>query len=147
MGDHGTTRLGHTVHHRVIDHHPSETAYQRFNKKAALWLANNVGTMTCFWVFNGLSFLLLGPTLAYDGLFGAPAHGFFHWYLSYGFIIMWTFVLSTYIQLVLLPGLMVGQTLQNEAADARSAKTFEDVEKVSGAVKAIADHLGAKVDL
>jgi hypothetical protein len=37
---------------------------------------------------------------------------------------------QSFIQLVLLPALMVGQNLQNEAADARSAKTFEDVERI-----------------
>ena len=37
---------------------------------------------------------------------------------------------QSFIQLVLLPALMVGQNLQNIAADARSAKTFEDVERI-----------------
>ncbi len=40
-------------------------------------------------------------------------------------VVSWT---SQAIQLVLLPALMVGQNLQNVAADARAAKTFEDVE-------------------
>jgi hypothetical protein len=39
-----------------------------------------------------------------------------------------SWVAQTFIQLVLLPALMVGQNLQNEAADARASKTFEDVE-------------------
>jgi hypothetical protein len=39
-------------------------------------------------------------------------------------------VSQNFIQLVLLPALMVGQNLQNAAADARAAKTFEDVEKI-----------------
>jgi hypothetical protein len=43
-------------------------------------------------------------------------------------LISW--IAQTFLQLVLLPSIMVGQNLQNEAADARSAKTFEDVESV-----------------
>ena len=121
---------GLAVHKHAIDHLPEHNAYARFNKRCARIMADKVGTMTCFWIFNVLSFALLAPTLSYDGLFGAPKGGFLHWYLSYGFIILWTFLLSTYIQLVLLPGLMVGQALQNLAADARAAKTFDDVTKV-----------------
>lgn len=146
----GTTKSGHHVHLRTGDHLAAETAYQRFNKRVALGLTARVGTMTCFWIFNLLSFILLAPTLAYDGIFQVPTHGFFHWYLSYGFIVLWTFLLSTYFQLVLLPALLVGQNLQNEASDARSAKTFEDVEQLRGEVgvvrgwlAAVAEHLGA----
>lgn len=137
---HGWTRLGRAVHARTLDHHPTHNAYQRFNKRVAIWLVSKVGTMTCFWIFNLLSFILLAPTLAYDNLFGVPRAGFMHWYLSYGFIILWTFLLSTYLQLVLLPGLMVGQNLQNEAADVRSTKTFEDVEEIRNLVRQIIEH-------
>jgi hypothetical protein len=133
----GFTRHGLAVHHRTTDHLAEHSAYARFNKKAAIWLATRIGTMTCFWIFNLLSFCLLAPTLAYDGLFAVPAHGFLHWYLSYGFIILWTFLLSTYIQLVLLPGLMVGQQLQNAASDARAAKQFEDTEALLAEVRAL----------
>lgn len=126
-----TRHHGLAVHARTADHLPAGSGYQRFNKRMAIGLQTKVGTMTCFWIFNGLSFLLLAPTLAYDGLFRPPAHGFLHWYLSYGFIILWTFLLSTYLQLVLLPGLMVGQALQNAASDARTAKQFEDTEVIA----------------
>lgn len=138
----GYTRHGHAVHARVLDHHPVATAYQRFNKRVAIWLVSKVGTMTCFWVFNVLSLILLAPTLAYDGILHTPTRGFVHWYTSYGFIILWTFLLSTYIQLVLLPGIMVGQNVQNEASDARAAKTFEDTEQLLADVTAIKEHLG-----
>jgi hypothetical protein len=36
---------------------------------------------------------------------------------------------------VLLPALMVGQNLQNEAAGARAAKTFEDVEDARNGIE------------
>ena len=44
-------------------------------------------------------------------------------------------VAQTFIQLVLLPALMVGQNLQNAAADARAAKTFEDVEDARNCIR------------
>ena len=43
-------------------------------------------------------------------------------------IVNW--VSSNWIQLVLLPALMVGQKLQGDAADARAIKTFEDTERL-----------------
>ena len=45
---HGFTRRGRAVYVHTIDHLPTTTGYQRFNKRVALWLTRNVGTMTCF---------------------------------------------------------------------------------------------------
>jgi hypothetical protein len=122
---HGITKDGLVVHKKTIDHHSTNSAYQRFNKKVAVILANNVGTMTCFWIFCIAAMTTL-PSVLY-------AMGIIHtkmFFTSFGFELLATFVFSTFIQLVLLPGLMVGQNLQNEAADARSAKEFEDIEVI-----------------
>ncbi len=43
-------------------------------------------------------------------------------------IINW--VSSNWIQLILLPALMVGQNVQSAAADARAVKTFDDTERI-----------------
>jgi len=51
-----------------------------------------------------------------------------------GFELLMTWILSTFLQLVLLPALMVGQNLQNVAADARSAKQFADAEFIMDTV-------------
>jgi hypothetical protein len=122
----GFTKYGHAVHARVFDHLPTNTAYARFNKRLAVWITNNVGTMTCFWIFSVIAILgfpaalveahVISPTV---GLIGEA-----------GFVILVQWVAQSFLQLVLLPSLMVGQNLQNLAADARSAKTFEDVEKI-----------------
>lgn len=55
-------------------------------------------------------------------------------FLSFGFDLLATWLLSTCFQLILLPGLMVGQNLQNAASDARAAKSFEDTEKIVDAL-------------
>jgi hypothetical protein len=54
---------------------------------------------------------------------------------------MVSWISQSFIQLVLLPALMVGQNLQNEAADARAAKTFEDVEDARQCIKQALDLL------
>ena len=127
----GFTRHGHAVHAKVTDHLPEDTAYARFNKRVAIWLTGHVGTMSCFWLFLLLAFLSLPATLVLAALFKAPAHTVvLSFALSYGFIFLVDWLCQNVIQLVLLPGLMVGQNLQNEASDARAAKQFEDLEEV-----------------
>lgn len=103
--------MGKHVHRRTIDHHRSDTAYQRFNKRVAIMLTSSVGTMTCFWIFLALSLISLPAVIASGSVIA---------------LVAW--VTQTCIQLVLLPALMVGQNLQTAAADARSAKEFEDIE-------------------
>ncbi len=146
----GTTRTGHQVHLATVDHMPTETRYQRVNKQLAVWITENVGTMSCFWVFTILALLSLPATLRLMNVI--PQKEIIpSFFLSFGFIYLITWVCQNYVQLVLLPALMVGQNLQNAASDARSAKTFEDVERVARAqavdhvlLQAVANHLGVQ---
>jgi hypothetical protein len=151
----GHTRLGLAVHARVADHHPDGSAYQRFNKRVAMTLTSAVGTMTCFWLFCLLALCSLPAVLSAFAAF----HGTFpDWMIRASIIALVAWVAQTMIQLVLLPALMVGQSLQNEASDARTAKTFEDIEavrvdlttaldrldeKTEGGIKAVLDAVGA----
>ena len=111
------------MHRRTVDHLPSKTAYERFNKRLALVITQNIGTMSCFWLFCVIS---LSSILAV--MYAAHIIGTVGFLTANGFILMVSWISQNFIQLVLLPALMVGQNLQNEAADARAAKTFEDVE-------------------
>jgi len=83
-------------------------AADTFNGKVAVVLTRVVGTMWCFWVFNGIALVSL-PSAINSG--------------NLTILIAW--ISSNWIQLILLPALMVGQNLQNLAADARSAKTMQ----------------------
>jgi hypothetical protein len=83
------------------------------NAKVAIVLTKVVGTMWCFYVFNGIALISL-PSAINTGQLTT--------------IINW--VSSNWIQLILLPALMVGQNVQSVAADARALKTFEDTEKI-----------------
>ena len=122
----GFTKHGHAVHAKVTDHLPDHTPYARFNKKVALFITENVGTMSCFWLFCVVALLGL-PAALVEAHVITPTIGLIG---EAGFVIMVQWVAQSFIQLVLLPALMVGQNLQNIAADARSAKTFEDVERI-----------------
>jgi len=122
----GFSKHGHAVHGKVTDHLPTHNAYARFNKRVALLITNNVGTMTCFWLFCVVALLAL-PAALVEAHVISPTIGLIG---EAGFVIVVEWLAQSFIQLVLLPALMVGQNLQNVAADARSAKTFEDVERV-----------------
>lgn len=133
---HGFTRLGQAVHRRTVDHLPAETPYQRFNKRLALFITQNIGTMTCFWIFCVVSLSSLAAVM-----YAAHIIGKFGFLTAGGFILMVSWLSQNFIQLVLLPALMVGQNLQNEAADARSTKTFEDVEEARQNIRRALDLL------
>jgi hypothetical protein len=133
---HGFTRFGQAVHKRTIDHLPSRTGYERFNKRLAMVITQNVGTMTCFWLFCVIS---VSSLLAV--MYAAHIIGTVGFLTAAGFILIVSWLSQNFIQLVLLPALMVGQNLQNEAADARAAKTFEDVEDARESIKRALDLL------
>ena len=122
----GFTRHGHPVHGKTTDHLPTHSAYARFNKRVALLITNNVGTMSCFWLFCIVALLALPAALVQAHVI-SPTIGLIG---EVGFVIIVQWLAQSFIQLVLLPALMGGQNLQNIAADARSAKTFEDVERI-----------------
>lgn len=123
-----THQHGFAVHAHTADHlkpQPGDSLYARFNKRVAIWLTKNVGSMTAFWLFT-----LASMTVAPSCLFAA---GYIHWkafITTFGFELLATLILSTWLELALMPAIMVGQNLQNAASDARAAKQFEDLEEV-----------------
>jgi hypothetical protein len=122
----GFTKTGHEVHLGTADYHKADTAYQRFNKWCAVWITKNVGSMTAFWVFT-----VLAAFVAPSCLFAA---GYIHWksfITTFGFELLATLILSTWLELALMPAIMVGQNLQSSASDARAAKQFEDTEIIA----------------
>jgi hypothetical protein len=124
---HGYTKVGVAVHGHVHDHMRQDTAYERFNKRVAITITKYVGSMTCFWVFCCLSLCSLPSVLSGFEVFHTT---FPAWMVKASIIALVAWIAQTFLQLVLLPSIMVGQNLQNAAADARSAKTFEDVETI-----------------
>jgi hypothetical protein len=108
-----------TEHHLAKALHPSPRVLKEamgeaegFNAKFAVLITRLVGTMWCAYLFAVIALLGLGPALKPGG------EGLVAW------------IAQTFLQLVLLSVIMVGQTVQSLAADARSANTFKDAETI-----------------
>jgi hypothetical protein len=122
-----TRHHGFKVHARALDHLPSATTLQRFNKHAAVTITTAVGTMYCAYSFGVLALLSLPAILTQ----AFHLHVFPSWLISVSLITLVAWISSYFLQLVLLPVIIVGQTVQAEAGDARAAKTFEDGEIIA----------------
>lgn len=107
-------------------------AYTWFNRWLAVRITNSVGTMTCAYLFS---------LLAFTGLPGA-----IHDSIQQGSLFpvdMW--MSQNYIQLVLLPVIMVGQSIANETANQHKAAIADLHEKADGLVALQEEH-GEKID-
>ncbi len=78
------------------------------NAKIAVFLTNIVGSMWCAYVFVVIALIGLRPALKPGG------EGIIAW------------IAQTFLQLVLLSVIMVGQNVQSEASDVRSQHTYDD---------------------
>ena len=94
---------------KVADQHPTGNPFARANTKLALGITKVVGSMWCAYVF-GLMDLFSLP----DAIRGGA-----------GTLIGW--IAQTFLQLVLLSIIMVGQNVQADAADSRAEATYHDV--------------------
>ena len=98
----------------------------RFNARFGLWITLIVGTMWAAYLFTVLALFAL-PDAIKQGTY---------------FIIVW--LSSSFLQLVLLPIIIVGQNIQAKAADERAAATFKDAEAVLKEAEEIQKHLLAQ---
>jgi hypothetical protein len=120
-----------------------------FNAKVAVVLTRGVGTMACAYLFCLIALASL-PAILVEA--GAVAKSSVPSFLTRpGLILIVSWIAQTFIQLVLLSVIMVGQSVQSAAADARSESTFRDTETIldrldlhtEGGIKAIMDRLEA----
>lgn len=84
-----------------------EGAVGRFNDRVALFITNAVGTMWCAYVFALLALISLPSVLAALPTTGPQP------------LISW--IAQTFLQLVLLSVIMVGQRVQQESSDQRAS--------------------------
>ncbi len=104
-----------------------------FNAKFAVLITRGVGTMACAYLFGMIALISLPDAIRT----GRAA------------LISW--IAQTFLQLVLLSIIMVGQTVQAAASDARAAKEFADTEVVmdrldehtAGGIRTILDRIDA----
>ena len=99
----------------------------RFNAKVGLKITVIVGTMWCAYLFTLLA-LVSAPSAFKTG--------------NSLIIIAW--IAQTFLQLVLLPIIIVGQNVQAAAADARAEATYNDAAAVLEEAKQIQSHLAAQ---
>jgi hypothetical protein len=129
-----------TQHHLAKALHPSPRVLKEamgeaegLNAKIAVLITRLVGTMWCAYLFTLVALVGLPPALKPGG------EGIVSW------------IAQTFLQLVLLSVIMVGQNVQSLAADARSENTFKDAETIldrldirtQGGLKAILDRIDA----
>ena len=133
----GHTKHGLPVHLHAHDHLPEHNAYARLNKTVALAVTHWVGSMSCAWAFCLLALLSL-PAVLTQAL---HVHWFPSWLVAVGLIALVAWIAQTFLQLVLLSVIMVGQNVQQAASDARAAKTFEDTESANASLDVALDRL------
>ncbi|MGB9184932.1 MAG: hypothetical protein WCB67_12785 [Solirubrobacteraceae bacterium] len=123
---------------RVVMPKPSEIKkaigeVEGFNAKVAVLITRGVGTMACAYLFGIIALISLPDAIKA----GRPA------------LISW--IAQTFLQLVLLSIIMVGQTVQAAASDARANKEFADTEIVmdrldehtAGGIRTVLDRIDA----
>lgn len=105
---------------------PTDSPVRRFNSWLAIKITSAVGTMWCAYAFALLALISL-PDAIHNG---RPA------------IISW--IAQTFLQLVLLSIIIVGQNILSAASDKRSEATFRDADAVLHEALQIEKHLEAQ---
>ena len=119
-------RLGHPIKTNDFRKPKSDNVFARFNAKFGLKVTLVVGTMWCSYIFTILALFAL-PSAIKQGTY---------------FIVVW--LSSSFLQLVLLPIIIVGQNIQAAASDKRSEETYKDAEAVLKESEEIQRHLLAQ---
>ncbi len=108
---------------RRVDH---QNIFVRANARFGLKITLVVGTMWCAYVFTIIALFAL-PSAIKQGTY---------------FVVVW--LSSSFLQLVLLPIIIVGQNIQAAAADKRAEDTYKDAEAVLKEAEEIQKHLLAQ---
>ena len=112
---------------KVAEQLPSGNAGERFNAWLAVKVTSGVGTMWCAYAFGALALVSLPSAITS----GSP-------------IILVSWISQTFLQLVLLSVIIVGQNVLAAAADKRSEATFKDADAVLHEAVKIQEHLQAQ---
>jgi len=110
---------------KVKEQLPTGTPFARFNSWLGLKITVIVGTMVCAYVFAAIALISLPSNIH-----------------STQTLILW--ISSSFLQLVLLPIIIVGQNVQATAADKRAEATYKDADAVLHEAVKIQEHLMAQ---
>ena len=111
----------------VSKRHQFSKAKLGLNERIGLAVTKRVGTMWAAYLFFGLSLVSLPAALS-----------------SGNEIVIVSWIAQTFLQLVLLPIIIVGQNIQAKASDERAIATYEDAGAILEEAKQIQEHLKAQ---
>jgi hypothetical protein len=97
------------------------------NERVGLFITKSVGTMWAAYAFFGLTLVSLPAAIG-----------------SHNSLIIVSWVAQTFLQLVLLPIIIVGQNIQAKSSDERAIATYEDAGAILEEAKEIQSHLGTQ---
>jgi hypothetical protein len=100
---------------------------RRFNTWLAVRVTNGVGTMWCAYAFAALALVSLPAAI-----------------MSGNAVLIVSWISQTFLQLVLLSIIIVGQNVLAAASDKRAEATYEDADAVLHTALQIQDHLAAQ---
>ena len=113
------------THKDFNDPSSAEAPIKSLSDKIGLGITKRVGTMWAAYVFFALTLVSLPAAIA-----------------SGNVIVIVSWVAQTFLQLVLLPIIIVGQNIQAAASDRRAIATYEDAGAILEEAKEIQSHLG-----
>ena len=103
---------------------PRASSAARFNAALAVKITNGVGTMWCAYAFAALALVSLPDAIG-----------------SKNPVTLVSWISQTFLQLVLLSIIIVGQNIQATASDSRAEATYEDADAVLHTALDIQNHL------
>jgi len=112
---------------KATDQLPHGNAIARFNTWFALKVTNGVGTMWCAYLFAALAFVSLPSAIN-----------------THNADVLVSWISQTFLQLVLLSVIIVGQNVLASAADKRAEATYNDADAVLHEAVKIQEHLQAQ---
>ena len=111
----------------VVDQLPHSNQAARFNQWFAVKVTRGVGTMWCAYAFAALALVSLPSAIG-----------------SGSAVTLVSWISQTFLQLVLLSVIIVGQNVLAAAADKRSEATYDDADAVLHEAVMIQEHLLAQ---
>jgi hypothetical protein len=112
---------------KAVDQLPHGNAVERFNQWFAVKVTKGVGTMWCAYAFAALTLVSLPAAIT-----------------SHSAVVLVSWISQTFLQLVLLSVIIVGQNVQGDAADKRADATYNDADAILHEAVKIQDHLAAQ---
>ena len=111
----------------VSKRHATHKAKLTLNERIGLAITQTVGTMWAAYAFFALSLVSLPAAIA-----------------SGDTLVMVAWVAQTFLQLVLLPIIIVGQNIQAKSSDERAIATYKDAGAILDEAREIQTHLGSQ---